>query len=95
VRFALSSATAWRDIDLDFNHHEFYSTIVNYFEVTPDPVAQAHVDDLLAGWNQFVSVIYFFSESDELSLFSFPGKFLAAHRDLRQPLIVVRELGRW
>jgi len=54
VRFALSSATAWRDNDIDFNHIEFYSAVVDYFELTPGPVAQAHVDDLLAWWNRKV-----------------------------------------
>jgi hypothetical protein len=34
VRFALSSATAWRDIDINFSHSKFYSAIVDYFEVT-------------------------------------------------------------
>jgi hypothetical protein len=40
-------------VDVEFNHVEFYQAIVNYFEVTPGPVGQAHVDDLLAWWNRY------------------------------------------
>jgi hypothetical protein len=58
VRFALSSATAWRDIDIDFSHSEFYSAIVDYFEVTPGPVAQGRVDDLLRWWNKLVIMMF-------------------------------------
>jgi hypothetical protein len=54
LRFALSSVNAWRVVDIDFNHEEFYTAIVDYFEVTPGPVAQAHVNNLLAWWNRFV-----------------------------------------
>lgn len=47
LRFALSNATAWRINDIDFNYSEFYSAIVNYFEVTPGPRAQSRVDACL------------------------------------------------
>jgi len=53
LRFALSDANTWRAVDVEFNHIEFYQAIVNYFEVTPGPVGQAHVDDLLAWWNRY------------------------------------------
>jgi len=54
LRFALSSSSAWRDVDIDFSHAEFYHAIVDCFEVTRGPVAQARVDDLLAWWNRLV-----------------------------------------
>ena len=79
MRFALSSANAWRDVDIDFNHIEFYSAIVDYFELTPGPVTLARVDDLLAWWNRLVSII--FDCYNQLSLSVLPGKFLAVHRD--------------
>ncbi|KIM84518.1 hypothetical protein PILCRDRAFT_385422 [Piloderma croceum F 1598] len=54
LRFALSSANAWRVVDIDFNHEEFYTVIVDYFEITPGPVAAADVANLLAWWNRKV-----------------------------------------
>jgi hypothetical protein len=56
LRFALSCANAWRIVDIDFNHEEFYTAIVDYFEVSPGPIAQAHVADLLAWWNRCVAI---------------------------------------
>lgn len=57
LRFALSSGNAWKPSHIDFSHVEFYAAIVDYFEVTPGPVAQAHVDDLLAWWDRYVSTV--------------------------------------
>jgi hypothetical protein len=37
--------------DIDFNYAKFYSAIVDYFEITSRPHAQACVDELLAWWN--------------------------------------------
>ena len=54
LRFACSNAGAWRVTDVDFSYDEFYTAIVDYFEVTPGPMAQARVDDLLAWWNRLV-----------------------------------------
>ncbi|KIM71549.1 hypothetical protein PILCRDRAFT_82683, partial [Piloderma croceum F 1598] len=55
LRFALSSANTWHVVDIDFNHEEFYTAIVNYFEITPGPVAAAEVANLLAWWNRCVT----------------------------------------
>lgn len=44
--------TAWHYVDIDFDHREFYASIVDYFEVTPGPRAQAEVEELLAWWNK-------------------------------------------
>lgn len=52
TRFALSNAGAWRITDIDFSHDEFYTAIVDYFEVTPGPDAKARVEELLAWWNR-------------------------------------------
>jgi hypothetical protein len=41
-------------VDIDFNHEEFYTAIVDYFELTPGPIAEAHVASLLAWWNKCV-----------------------------------------
>jgi len=30
-------------VDIDFNHEEFYMAIIDYFEITSDPVAVADV----------------------------------------------------
>jgi hypothetical protein len=54
LRFALSSANAWRSVDIDFDYAEFYQAVVDYFEVTPGPIAKARVADLLAWWNKYV-----------------------------------------
>ena len=52
--FACSNAGAWCVTDVDFSYDEFYTAIVDYFEVTPGPMAQARIDDLLAWWNRLV-----------------------------------------
>ena len=52
VRFALSSGTSWKISDIDFNHIDFYTAIVDFFDDAPGPVAQARVTDLLAWWNK-------------------------------------------
>ena len=46
----LSSVSAWRNIDIDFSHVEFYFAIVDCFEVMPRPVAKARVEDLVLNW---------------------------------------------
>ena len=43
----------WRVVDVDFDHMEFYRAIIDYFDVTPGPVARAHIDELLARWNRY------------------------------------------
>jgi hypothetical protein len=55
LHFALSSPNAWRVVDIDFNHDEFYMAITDYFEITPGPVAAAEVANLLAWWNRCVT----------------------------------------
>lgn len=52
LRFALSSGTSWRLVDIDFSHVEFYSAIIDFFEAPPGPRAQAKADELLAWWNK-------------------------------------------
>ena len=54
LRFTLSSANVWREVDIDFSYSEFYKAIVDYFEVMPGPVARARIAVLLAWWNQCV-----------------------------------------
>ncbi|KIM77418.1 hypothetical protein PILCRDRAFT_12056 [Piloderma croceum F 1598] len=54
LHFALSNANTWRVVDVDFDHMEFYRAIIDYFDVTPGPVARAHIDGLLAWWNRKV-----------------------------------------
>jgi len=54
LRFALPSVTAWRGVDIDFDHNEFYTSIIDHFEVTPGPRTQAGVQELLAWWNEQV-----------------------------------------
>ena len=44
----------WCSADINFNYAEFYQSIVNYFELTPGPIAKARVADLLAWWNRYV-----------------------------------------
>jgi hypothetical protein len=50
-------------IDIDFNHHEFYSAVVDYFEVTPGPRSQARVDELLTWWNRYILLTRFRSNT--------------------------------
>ncbi|KAG2358664.1 hypothetical protein BDR07DRAFT_1294316 [Suillus spraguei] len=52
LRFALSSAGAWRIIDDDFDHNEFYHNIVDYFELPSSPDAAKDVENLLLWWNR-------------------------------------------
>ena len=33
---------------------EFYQAVVDYFEMTPGPVAKAHIANLLVWWNKYV-----------------------------------------
>jgi hypothetical protein len=50
LRFALSSATSWNEQDGCFNYPMFYNNIVDFFEDTPGPAAQADVHVLLSWW---------------------------------------------
>jgi hypothetical protein len=52
LRFALSSAGAWRIIDDDFDHNEFYHNIVDYFELPSSPDAAKEAENLLLWWNR-------------------------------------------
>jgi hypothetical protein len=52
VRFALSSLSSWNEVDIDFNHRDFYNAIVDYFEITPGPIAQTNSAELLRWWNK-------------------------------------------
>ncbi|KAI6141161.1 hypothetical protein BKA82DRAFT_3977752 [Pisolithus tinctorius] len=51
VRFALSSANTWHNVDGDFDYSQFYNTILDFFEDLPGPAAKKRVDELLAWWN--------------------------------------------
>lgn len=51
LRFALSSASAWKTEDSQFDNMEFYYAIVNYFEETLGPVAAKRGRELLGWWN--------------------------------------------
>jgi hypothetical protein len=55
-------------VDIDFSHAEFYHAIVDCFEVTPGPVAQARVEDLLAWWNRLVFLLSYAYERNQLNL---------------------------
>ncbi|KAG1841182.1 hypothetical protein C8R48DRAFT_620395 [Suillus tomentosus] len=54
LRFALSSCGAWRIVDDEFDHRQFYIYIVDYFEHPPTSAAKASVDSLLVWWNRKV-----------------------------------------
>ncbi|KAF7970326.1 hypothetical protein HWV62_24346 [Athelia sp. TMB] len=51
LRFALSSGTSWKLVDIDFSHVEFYAAIVDFFENPARPRSKAKADALLAWWN--------------------------------------------
>ncbi|KAG2117395.1 hypothetical protein BD769DRAFT_1672622 [Suillus cothurnatus] len=55
LRFALSSAGAWRIIDDDFDHNEFYHNIVDYFELPSSPDAAKEAENLLLWWNRYLA----------------------------------------
>ncbi|KAF7974702.1 hypothetical protein HWV62_11485 [Athelia sp. TMB] len=52
LRFALSNASSWRLVDIDFDHIEFYGAVIEYFERAPGPRSQAKADKLLEWWNR-------------------------------------------
>ncbi|KAG2152856.1 hypothetical protein DEU56DRAFT_908040 [Suillus clintonianus] len=54
LRFALSSCGAWRIIDDEFDHRQFYIYIIDYFEQPPTSAAKASIDALLVWWNRTV-----------------------------------------
>jgi hypothetical protein len=58
LRFALSSATSWNEDDGYFSYPVFYNTILDFFENTPGPTAQAHVKALLNWWTLYVIRVY-------------------------------------
>ncbi|KZP23643.1 hypothetical protein FIBSPDRAFT_930434 [Athelia psychrophila] len=51
LRFALSSASSWNPLDMDFCYIDFYAAVVAYFETPPGPVAAEHIVLLLQWWN--------------------------------------------
>ena len=53
-----SLAYQWHQLQ-QFNYIEFYSCIVDYFEIVPRPRVQTCVDELLAWWNMCMSVYEF------------------------------------
>ncbi|KAG1843760.1 hypothetical protein F4604DRAFT_1596593, partial [Suillus subluteus] len=52
LHFALSSAGAWRIIDDNFDHNEFYHNIVDYLELPSSLDAAKDVENLLLWWNR-------------------------------------------
>jgi len=54
VHFALEDISSWSNDIERFNYITFYNNIVDYFEYTPGPTAQAHVKELLKWWNMRV-----------------------------------------
>ncbi|KAI6143765.1 hypothetical protein BKA82DRAFT_4331182 [Pisolithus tinctorius] len=52
VRFALSSANTWHNVDGNFDYSQFYNAILDFFEDLPGPAAKKRVDELLAWWNR-------------------------------------------
>ncbi|KAG1906264.1 uncharacterized protein F5891DRAFT_942358 [Suillus fuscotomentosus] len=54
LRFALSSCGAWRIVDDEFDHRQFYTYTIDYFEHPPTPAAKASIDTLLVWWNRKV-----------------------------------------
>jgi hypothetical protein len=58
LRFALSSATSWNEDDGYFSYPVFYNTILDFFENTPGPTAQAHVKALLNWWTLYMIRVY-------------------------------------
>lgn len=54
LRFALSSCGAWRIVDDEFDHRQFYIYIIDYFEHPPTSAAKASIDTLLVWWNRWV-----------------------------------------
>lgn len=57
LHFALSGASSWNIVDINFNYEEFYNSIVDYFEVTLGPAAKAVIDELLVWWDKCVYFI--------------------------------------
>ncbi|KAG2336293.1 hypothetical protein BDR05DRAFT_896908, partial [Suillus weaverae] len=52
LRFALSSCGSWRTVDDEFDHHQFYVYMINYFEHPPTSTAKVSVENLLIWWNR-------------------------------------------
>jgi hypothetical protein len=52
LRFSLSNASAWHEIDGCFSYINFYNNIVDFFELTPGPAAQKRARELLAWWSR-------------------------------------------
>jgi hypothetical protein len=54
IHFALSNITSWHTVDGDFDYQIFWDNIVDFFEDTLGPVAQARVRELLEWWTRSV-----------------------------------------
>ncbi|KAG2752983.1 hypothetical protein P692DRAFT_20724342 [Suillus brevipes Sb2] len=52
VRFALSSVSSWRTVDGDFDYEAFWNNTVDFFEMSPGPVAERRVTTLLEWWTR-------------------------------------------
>ncbi|KAG1787313.1 uncharacterized protein HD556DRAFT_1434435 [Suillus plorans] len=52
LHFALSSCGSWRTVDDEFDHHQFYIHMINYFEHPPTSTAKVSVENLLIWWNR-------------------------------------------
>jgi hypothetical protein len=73
LRFSLSSANSWNLNDGCFSYPVFYNNIVDFFENTPGPVAQAEVRSLLSWWTLCVN-----SNADVTLTQNIPEKLLEA-----------------
>ncbi|KAG1907974.1 uncharacterized protein F5891DRAFT_974567 [Suillus fuscotomentosus] len=49
-----SNCGAWRIVDDEFDHRQFYTYTIDYFEHPPTPAAKASIDTLLVWWNRKV-----------------------------------------
>lgn len=52
LRFSLSNASAWHEVDGCFSYINFYNNIVDFFELAPGPVAQKRTQELLTWWSR-------------------------------------------
>lgn len=64
LRFALSNTTTWCVVDIDFSNVDFYTAIVDFFEVNPGPRNQAKADELLVWWNRSAIILPFIAITD-------------------------------
>jgi hypothetical protein len=80
LRFALSSAAAWNENDGCFSYPVFYNNIVDFFEDTPGPTAQAHTQSLLSWWTRYICPILLFCNWNTMA-----EKYLAITVSPRRP----------